>query len=393
MDVQKIITLTVLVYLLRKRKRKISRKRQFWVHPLLCERKTKGLYYTYFLDLKMYEKRFFNYMRMSTNTFNLLLDTIKPKITGTGNNYRKCIPAEEKLVITIRYLATGCSLSHISHEYRIGLPTVSEIVFDVCEAIWEILKPIVMPQLTRDKWIQTAEGFQKYAQFPNCIGAIDGKHIRVIKPQHSGSLYYNYKNYFSIVLLAICDVNYKFLYLDIGAYGKCSDSSIYKDSVFYHRLLNNDLDIPSNNPIKENGQSMPFVLVGDEAFSLSEHMMRPYAGRNLNNVKTNFNYRLSRARRYIECTFGILANKWQILHRPLNVKKEFAVVIIKALCVLHNFVRERDGYDFKDTLTVPEALLEIPACLPNRANRTSTEYRDIFANYFSTDGRLPWHNL
>lgn len=50
----------------------------------------------------MYEKRFFNYMRMSTNTFNLLLDTIKPKITGTGNNYRKCIPAEEKLVITIR---------------------------------------------------------------------------------------------------------------------------------------------------------------------------------------------------------------------------------------------------------------------------------------------------
>lgn len=168
---------------------------------------------------------------------------------------------------------------------------------------------------------------------------------------------------------------------------------LFTKTVFYHRLLNNDLDIPSNNPIKENGQPMPFIFVGDEAFSLSEHMMRPYAGRNLNNVKTNFNYRLSRARRYIECTFGILASKWQILHRPLNVKKEFAVVIIKALCVLHNYVRERDGYDFKDTLTVPEALLEIPASLPNRANRTSTEYRDIFANYFNTDGRLPWHNL
>ena len=77
----------------------------------------------------------------------------------------------------------------------------------------------------------------------------------------------------------------------------------------------------------------------------------------------------------------------------LNVKKDFAVVIIKALCVLHNFVRERDGYNFMDTLTVPEALLEIPACSPNRANRTLIEYQDIFANYFSTDGRLPWHNL
>jgi len=61
-------------------------------------------------------------------------------------------------------------------------------------------------------------------------------------------------------------------------------------------------------------------------------------------IKTVFNYRLSRARRFIECLFGILTNKWRIFHRPLNVNIELAIDIIKACVVLHNFVRLRDGY-------------------------------------------------
>lgn len=66
----------------------------------------------------------------------------------------------------------------------------------------------------------------KYANFPNLIGAIDGKHIRVIKPQHSRSQYFNYKKKISIVLLAICDANYNFIDMDVGCYGKAADSTI-----------------------------------------------------------------------------------------------------------------------------------------------------------------------
>ena len=54
----------------------------------------------------------------------------------------------------------------------------------------------------------------------------------------------------------------------------------------------------------------------------------------------------------MECTFGILSNKWRIFQRPLNVCPDFAVGIVKACVVLHNFVRERDGYKFEDALTV-----------------------------------------
>jgi hypothetical protein len=74
---------------------------------------------------------------------------------------------------------------------------------------------------------------------------------------------------------------------------------------------------------------MPFVLVRDEASALSNAMMRPYGDKDLPQNKMVFNYRLSRARRFIECSFGILTNKWRIFHRPLNVNIEIAIDIIK----------------------------------------------------------------
>jgi hypothetical protein len=54
----------------------------------------------------------------------------------------------------------------------------------------------------------------------------------------------------------------------------------------------------------------------------------------------------------VECAFGILSNTWRIFQRPLNVSPGLEVVIVKAGVVMHNFVRERDGYKFEDALTV-----------------------------------------
>lgn len=90
-----------------------------------------------------------------------------------------------------------------------------------------------MPEPTQEHWLKTAETFLSVTNFPNCIGAIDGKHIRIVKPAHIGSLYYNYKHFFPTVLLAVCDANYCFIAVDIGDYGKNSDSPIFKNSILY----------------------------------------------------------------------------------------------------------------------------------------------------------------
>lgn len=43
-----------------------------------------------------------------------------------------------------------------------------------------------MPNLTEDRWLGIADGFKDVANFLNCLSAIDGNHIRIIKPLESG---------------------------------------------------------------------------------------------------------------------------------------------------------------------------------------------------------------
>lgn len=293
------------------------------------------------------------------------------------------------MFFSFRYMGSGCSMSDLHIDYRIGISTISALIREVCSAIWSILRNECFPLLTEELLLESAIKFEQRANFPNCVAAVDGKHVRLIKPTDSGSLYYNYKNFFSILLLAMCDANYNFLYIDVGAPGKASDSTVFKNSTFYSMLQTNRLSLPAARPIsKDSPENVPFVIVGDEAFGLSTVVMRPYGGTYLSVKKKIFNYRLSRARRYIECTFGILSNKWRIFHRPLNVDIDLAEMIIKVCCLLHNFVRDRDGYRFEDTLDVV-GLSDLPPN-PRQGGKNANDVRDIFANFFMGEGQLSW---
>ena len=87
-----------------------------------------------------------------------------------------------------------------------------------------------------DDVLCTVEQFWNRWKFPNCVGCIDGKHVRIKKPLRSGSMYRNYKQYFSIVLQAVAGPDYRFLAIDIGAYGKESDGGIFRHSNLSKKL-------------------------------------------------------------------------------------------------------------------------------------------------------------
>ena len=74
---------------------------------------------------------------------------------------------------------------------------------------------------------------------------MDGKHILKQPPPNSGSYYFNYKQRFSIVLLAIVDANYNFLYVDNGCNGRISDGGVFKNSTLYTALEENSLNYPT----------------------------------------------------------------------------------------------------------------------------------------------------
>ena len=153
------------------------------------------------------------------------------------------------LFVFYRYLATGDSFKTISFSYRVGHCTVARIVGEVCKDIWDCLVTELMPVPLKDDWRAIADGFLQEWNFPNCVGSIDGKHVVVQAPSNSGSLYFNYKHTFSIVLLAAVDAHYMFRMVDVGGYGRNSHGGTLANSPFGQALRDGTLDLPEDRVI------------------------------------------------------------------------------------------------------------------------------------------------
>lgn len=270
-----------------------------------------------------------------------------------------------------------------------GISTISKIVKEVCQAIWLVMRRSCIPQPTKQLWESITIGFEKDANFPHCIGAVDGKHIRITSP--GDSMCFNYKDYHSVVLMAIADTKYRFVHVDIGSYGKDPDSSIFSRTALWNSIKNNHASLPDEKCLPGSGSpKIPYFFVGDEAFGLHRHLLRPYGGKQLTTEQRIFNYRLSRARRYVECSFGILTNKWRIFHRAINLDIGFVVDIVKACVVLHNFVRDRDGISREDK-TVVTGFEDLQPGDSVRGGLEANNIRKVFTDYFQTEnGAVPW---
>jgi hypothetical protein len=84
----------------------------------------------------------------------------------------------------------------------------------------------------------------------------------------------------------------------------------------------------------------------------------------------------------VECAFGILASKCRIFYHPVDVGAEFCDSIVKACCVLHNFVRQKDGIHFIDTVYL--CPLESIPPYGVRGKLSAINIRDYFASYFTS---------
>ena len=261
---------------------------------------------------------------------------------------------------------------------------------------------------TEEEWKTIELQFRNKWDFHHCCGAIDGKHINLKPPPHSGSYFYNYKGNFSIVLLAVVDANYKFIMVDVGCNGRISDGGVLKNSNFGRALENKTIPLPMPEPLPGLTMSMPYVFVGDDAFPLAENMMKPYALRNLDVPSRVYNYRLSRARRVSENAFGILTNRFRVLLSRILVAPEKAQTIVLAACTLHNFLRTRISNLYTasgslDTENLQTHVLErgewrhhdlqlqnINPQGTRNATQRAKNIRDQFRFFFNSTGQVPW---
>lgn len=136
------------------------------------------------------------------------------------------------------FMATGESYASYSFAYRISACHISKIVKEVLISLKKVLLPIFMSAPSERDFQRIADEFWNKWNFPNCTGTIDGKHIRIKAPRKQWiSILFNYKEFFSIVLLAIVDANYKFIAIDVGSYEKEGDSGIFRKSTLGKKII------------------------------------------------------------------------------------------------------------------------------------------------------------
>ncbi|KAI8432611.1 hypothetical protein MSG28_013597 [Choristoneura fumiferana] len=245
-----------------------------------------------------------------------------------------------------------------------------------------------------------------------CIGAVDGKHCVIQAPINSGSDFFNYKSTFSVVLMAIVDANYNFIFADIGCQGRISDGGVFRNTSFYQKLQNNELNLPNDQSLPGRQQNMPFVFVADDAFPLQRHIMKPYPGTHARgSEKRIYNYRLSRARRIVENAFGILSAVFRVLRKPMLLQPDKASLIVKTCVYLHNYLMKRKAsrklYNspgmmdrIEDDVVIPGQWRNMDRLssflpLPNTGRRHTLQCENIrkeFSDYFNLTNILPWQN-
>jgi hypothetical protein len=320
-----------------------------------------------------------------------------------------------------RYLASGDLASSSAYNYRIGLSTCRAIVKETCQALWNALQPRYLSSPTKEDFRKIAEDFNLKWNLPFCLGAIDGKHFRVKCPPNSGSDYYNYKKYFSIILMAITDANYCFSFVDIGHVGSLNDSSIFRNCGFGKAIMDSSMDVPPPSPLPgtsgANAEPFEYYFVGDEAFALTSNLLIPYSkaqvqGRTEQAVKHKiFNYRLSRARRVVENSFGILAARWRLFNNTIQAHPDTAVCFIQAAVCLHNYLMKTKDIGVPNAFsgdtyingerTVPGALREEVEQdawerVRIRSNRNARKYplecREYLCEYLNDVSSVPWQH-
>ncbi|GFO37591.1 protein antagonist of like heterochromatin protein 1 [Plakobranchus ocellatus] len=297
-------------------------------------------------------------------------------------------------IICLRYLATGETSKSLHYQFRMGASTVRDIVYETCNVMWNELKATELPTLTHDSFNEVAIGFAQHWHFPHVLGAIDGKHIKIECPPKSGSAYYNYKQTFSIVLQGVSYAKCNSISVDVGDFGRHSDGGVLKHSSFGRAFYSNNLPIPLDESIC-GSDPLPYVFLGDEAYPLLRNIMRTFPRRGLDNVRRIYNYRHSRARRTIECAFGVLVGKWSVLKTTLNMLSKNAIKVVLACCVLHNFVRRREGVSLDNIVSneIDNSWFQMEgntSATIGRPGKQALDIRDEFAELFLTTLPVPW---
>ncbi|KAJ8679231.1 hypothetical protein QAD02_015018 [Eretmocerus hayati] len=391
------------------------RIRRWWTKPHLMPeyRDRYGAYnilFTYF-SLRDHEE-FYLFTGMSVSQFSYILDHVRDDLTPMSN--RPGLSPELKLAAVLNFLRHGDKVATQSWFFLIGRSTMYKLIATVPRILHERLSPIYFKMPQGNEWLEIAEDYYKLYGYPHCCGALDGRHFEVKRPPNSGSLYFDRKQFNSIVLMAMCDAHRRFTYASVGNRGRHNDAGIFAHCSLARGLINGEIELPPARALPGSNVVFPFTIIADGGFAQTRHVMTPYKDSKRKSIEEMiFDIRLTEARKIVECAFGTLCVKFQIFASKMNFSPKTCQGIILCCMTLHNFLitsRLNAGNQADEGNNMSQdASSSSQEILEEQENRRryspdvelqerdleqeepdGESLRDILKIYFVTDGDVAW---
>ena len=327
-----------------KQRKKQRRKKEAWVKNQCRSDKWWVDMLSPMSTFDLWKKNF----RMSRLEFQELCDILRLFITPNplSPNYRS-LSAEKKLAVILYFLKdTGC-LTMTANTFGIHQSTTSTVIMEVCEAIVTHLVPkyITLPK-TREEMTSKVSQFELKFGMLQAYGCIGGTHIPMKTPNENSQDYFNYKQFFSLNVQAVCNYKGYFMDVDCRSPGSCHDAKVYANSKINKNMQDNEMPMQFKQ-ILPGEAKIPNYLIGDPAYLLTAYYMKEF-GSCKTNAQVVFNSMLRTARNPIECAFGRLKARWGVLTKRIDFKLQNVPKIILTCFALHNYCEPKKSYIDKD---------------------------------------------
>ncbi|KAL1480501.1 hypothetical protein MTO96_050975 [Rhipicephalus appendiculatus] len=321
-------------------------------------------------------------LRVTPATFSYLVNILTPVLERADTNMRPAVPVAKRIAIGLYRLRSTAEDATIAHLFGVGRSTVNVICREFFAAVIETLEGQWLRMIRRAEMGEHIRKFHRVSGFPQAIGALDGCHIPVSPPEEHATDYFNYKGWYSMILLALVDHQYRFRYINVGSPGRCHDAFVYGRSDF-RKLVESDFFKTPVSIIE--GTTVAPIILCDQAFPLTANLQKPFANAVTGTRERMFNYQLSRTRRIVENAFGRLKARFRYTSKRMECKIKTAKQAIRAACVLHNICEtlkdpvehqwEQELHDFN--MQYPQ-----PAHSTDVSSGDGERVREALANYF-----------
>ncbi|XP_025031349.1 uncharacterized protein LOC103055168, partial [Python bivittatus] len=306
----------------------VPRQRRWWVYPSRTRWWTE-------LELTVWDdEQWIANFRMTRGTLFEIADRLRPQLQRQNTSLRQAVPVEERVGITVWWLATQASYREVAHRFGLGRTTVGSIVVEVCLAIEHVL---LKSEVCLGDHQKIMDGFQGMG-FPHCVGAVDGCYIAIGPPFTQREEDFR-KSCSSMLLQGAVDHTGRFINIEVGYSGNHPNTFAFENSALCSAMDAGQF-VPGNPTVTSRGITIPPVILGGNAYPPRRWLMKPFAGAP-GPREAAYNHVFNQCRKVVEGAFGRLRARWRCLSGRLPVAEENVVCVIASCAVLHNICESK----------------------------------------------------